>query len=120
VDAVAERLKAQKRAGAEERIPPQTLAADDTFKEERPLALLDFAKGAHGRKAVAEQLAVDGHEAGVFGQLGELFERRVVSHGSLEPLSPVVRCPRSVVDTIRATTDRGQRTTGKLDALCGL
>ena len=36
----------QKRAGADEAVATQTLAADDALEEKRPIALLDFAEGA--------------------------------------------------------------------------
>ena len=83
-DAVAERLEAQERAGADEAVAAEPLAADDALEEERPFPLLNFAEGADGRERVADELAVDGHEAGLAGQLGEFLEGRTVAHGSVQ------------------------------------
>src|SRR5262249_42230363 len=82
-DAAPERLEAQERAGAEEAVPADALAADDALEEERPFALLNFAEGADRRERVAHELAVDGHQAGAPGQFGELLERGAVTHRRL-------------------------------------
>ena len=82
-DAMTERLEAQERAGAEEAITAEAFAADDALEEKRPIALLNLAKGADGRERVADELAVDGHEAGLARQLDKFLEGRTITHCSL-------------------------------------
>src|SRR5262245_55226264 len=89
LDAVLVGLEAQERAGAEEAVAPHALAADDGLEQERPSALLDLAEGADRRQGVADQLAVDRHQASVAGQFNELLEGGKILHGeSHHPLVP--------------------------------
>src|SRR5205814_5677462 len=80
VDVIAVGLEAQERAGAEERVAAEALAADDALEQERPVALLDLAERADRRQRVADQLAVDRHDAGAARQLDEFFVSGTVTH----------------------------------------
>src|SRR5438132_5946086 len=48
------RLIAQEWTRADEAVSPQALAANDTFKEERPVAFLNLAEGAHRGKRISD------------------------------------------------------------------
>src|SRR5262249_45377569 len=78
-DARAERLEAQERPGPQEAVAAVAFAADDALEQKRPIALLNLAEGADGREGVADQLAVDRHEAVPPRQLRELLRGRVVT-----------------------------------------
>ncbi len=82
-DAAAERLEAEERAGAEETIAADALAADHALEQKRPIALLNLAKSADGGERVADEPPVDGHQTRLARQLDKFIESRTVTHGSL-------------------------------------
>ncbi len=63
LDAPVPGLEAQKRSGTQEAIAAQALAADDAFEQKSPIALLDLAEGGYRGEGIADELAIDRHQA---------------------------------------------------------
>ncbi len=105
-DAGAERLEAQEGAGADEAVTAEPLAADDALEQKRPFALLNLTEGADGRERVADELAVDRHQAGLAGQLDEFLEGRMVAHGSVQFSVFSVQGPKALRVATTILTDR--------------
>src|ERR1700736_217254 len=67
--AAIERLETDERPGTEEAITAEAFAVDHALEEKRPIAFLDLAEGADRRQRVADELAVNRHDAALFGQV---------------------------------------------------
>src|SRR5262245_12029348 len=78
-----EGIEAQERAGADETVTAELLAADDAFKQECLLAFLNLAEGADGRQRIADQSSKDGNDRVRLRQFRERFEGRRIEQGSL-------------------------------------
>src|SRR5438552_2144868 len=86
-------VKAQERPGAEEAVAADALASDHALEQERPITFLNLAEGADRRERVADQLAIDRHDPGVAGQLGEFFKGRQIAHAASAAMLTLRRLP---------------------------
>ena len=68
------RLKTQERAGADKAVTSQAFAADHALEQEGPVPFLDLAEGADRGQRIADELAIDRHQARVPSQLREFIE----------------------------------------------
>ena len=82
-DAAVVGLDADERRAADEAVPAVPLAADDAFKQERPIAFLHFAERADRRERVAQELAIHGDDGMTGRKPCEIVERREVTQRGL-------------------------------------
>ncbi len=77
-------LETQEGTAADEAVAAQTFAADDALEQKRPVAFLNLAEGADRRQRVADELAIDRHQAhrpgGRAGQGNEFLEAGTMAH----------------------------------------